>query len=104
MRSGWPDTDTCEHLSSTHPDYREDPEGGTPRGERRDPMDLAREELAHQVPGFLDGDVIEPAGYPEAAPRSFRTVRDGTVPEVAWYRSDGEGGWFFGGVTFCDEG
>ncbi len=93
----------CLYPTGEHPDYREDLEGGRHLGEPRDPLHLAREELPEAVPGFSDGDVVEPAGYPDAAPRRFRVVRDGEITAVAWYRFDGQGGWFFGGIEYCED-
>lgn len=97
------DVEGCEHPSSVHPDYVEYFEGGTPQGEARDPVELARELAPQEVPGWRPGDVIERAGYPEASPRLVRVVRDGRVVAVLDYRDDDRGGWYYGGVTYCEE-
>lgn len=93
----------CPSPTGEHLDYREDLAGGRHLGEPRDPAELAREELPHQVPDFREGDAIEPAGYPEAVPRHLRVVRGEEVTAVAWYRFDGQGGWFFGGIEHCQD-
>jgi hypothetical protein len=47
------------------------------------------------------GDVIEPAGYPEAESPEYRLVREGEVLAVAELMDDGAGGWLAGTVNGC---
>lgn len=39
------------------------------------------------------GDVVEPAGYPEAQTRLVRVVRDGEIVAVLEFMPDAQGGW-----------
>ncbi|HKZ86265.1 MAG TPA: hypothetical protein VJ793_21745 [Anaerolineae bacterium] len=99
-----PDRPACEHPTGIHPDYVEYFEGRLPKGERRDPLELAREDAPRELPGWQASDVVEPAGYPEASPRKVRVKRGDEVVAVLSYRSDGEGGWFFGDILYCQGG
>jgi hypothetical protein len=94
----------CEHPTGLHPDYVEYFEGGLPKGEPGDPVELARERLPEEFPGWQEGDEVEPAGYPESSPRNVRVRRGDQVVAVASYRDDERGGWFFGDILYCDDG
>jgi hypothetical protein len=63
------------------------------QGDHGDPVEIARRTL----PGLRSTDVVERAGYPSERESSenaiVRVVRDGQVVQVAYYRSDGRGGW-----------
>jgi hypothetical protein len=48
------------------------------------------------------GDVIEPAGYPEAESPVYRLVREGEVLAVVELMDDGAGGWLESQVTGCE--
>jgi hypothetical protein len=93
----------CEHPTASHPDYREYFEGRLPRGETGAPVEQARDIVSGEVPGWRPEDVVETAGYPEAVPRLVRVVRDGRIIAVLDYRDDGQGGWFYGGIEYCEE-
>ena len=55
-----------------------------------------------QLRGLRPGDVVEPAGYPQAADSHLiRVVRDGQVVAVLGYADDGHGGWLTGGTRIC---
>ncbi len=72
----------------------------TAPGERGDPAELARSHF-----GWADsGDIIEPAGYPEADDGGplIRVVRDGRVVAIASYAADGQGGWLLGYEELCN--
>lgn len=87
----------CEDIESTHPDYFED----LPAGHTGDLLELAKREVPGQMLDPQPGDVVEPAGYPDAHVPQFRVVRDGLVVAVASYRDDGRGGWLFGSIDYC---
>ncbi len=91
----------CEHPTHTHPDYEEYFTGGTPTGEQGDPLAMAEEEASSWFP-VRPSDAIEPAGYPDAAPRRFRVMRRGSAVALVSYSSDGQGGWYFGSVEYCE--
>jgi hypothetical protein len=93
----------CERPTATHPDYREDFEGGTPEGAPGDPVDLAREDVGGGGGDLHPNDVFERAGYPESRPVFVRMVRDDRIVAVATYAEDGRGGWIFRGVTYCED-
>lgn len=68
------------------------------RGPRGSLLDVARTELR----GLQSGDVVEHAGYPQAAGDQFvRVVRHGEVVAVLGYADDGHGGWLLGGTRAC---
>jgi hypothetical protein len=68
------------------------------RGPRGSLLDVARTELR----GLQPGDVVEHAGYPQAAGDQFvRVVRHGEVVAVLGYADDGHGGWLLGGTRAC---
>ncbi len=68
------------------------------RGPRGSLLDVARTELR----GLQSGDVVEHAGYPQAAGDQFvRVVRQGEVVAVLGYADDGHGGWLLGGTRAC---
>lgn len=92
-----PDEPACQLTENTHPDYVEE----LPKGEAGDPLELAKRELPEWMPGSRPGDVVEPAGYPQADPPQFRIMRGGQVVAVAYYRHDGREGWLFGGIDYC---
>lgn len=67
-------------------------------GERGDPVELARSHFGWADPG----DIVEPAGYPEADGGALiRVVRGGRVVAIASYDADGEGGWLLGYEEAC---
>jgi hypothetical protein len=84
---------TCKRWFSGTLDYVPNARGNA------DPLEAARERLR----GYLQaGDVVEPAGYPEAKQRpSYRLVRAGDVPAVVELQEDRAGGWLGGSVTGC---
>jgi hypothetical protein len=92
----------CEHPTGTHPDYREDFEGGTPTGQDGELVELARESIRASAMSVLPGDVLEPAGYPEGPSAQVRLVREGRVVAVARFQADGQGGWIDRGVDYCE--
>ena len=68
------------------------------RGPRGSLLDVARTELR----GLQPGDVVEHAGYPQAAGNQLvRVVRRGEVVAVLGYADDGHGGWLLGGTQTC---
>jgi hypothetical protein len=94
----------CDRIAGSHPDYREDFEGGTPEGERGDPLELAREGITGAGFPVLPDDVLERAGYPDAGPLVVRVVRNGRVVAVGTYSADGRGGWIDRGAEYCELG
>lgn len=72
--------------------------GAGARGPRGSLLDVARTELR----GLQPGDVVEHAGYPQAAgDQLVRVVRQGQVVAVLGYADDGHGGWLIGGTRTC---
>ena len=68
------------------------------RGPQGSLLDIANKELH----GLTAGDVVERAGYSQAAgDASVRVVRDGRVVAVIGYIDDGHGGWLIGGIQAC---
>lgn len=92
----------CPNPTSIHPDYQEYFDGGLPTGTKGDPLVIATTEVA-QWYAAQAGDEVRAAGYPNASPRTYMVVRDGTPVAVADYRDDGDGGWFFGSVSWCED-
>ena len=71
---------------------------GGARGPQGSLLDVARTELR----GLQPGDVVEHAGYPQAAgDQLVRVVRNGEVIAVLAYASDGHGGWLITGTRTC---
>jgi hypothetical protein len=63
-----------------------------------DPLAAARKALEQ----FSEpGDVVEPAGYPEAAARLYRLTREGQVLGTVDLFDDGSGGWLPNIVSGC---
>jgi hypothetical protein len=61
-------------------------------------LDVARAQLR----GLEPADVIERAGYPEAAgDQAVRVVRNGEVIALVGYVADGHGGWLVGATRSC---
>ena len=70
----------------------------TARGRQGSVVDVARLELR----GLRPGDLIEPAGYPEAAgERLVRVVRAGRAVALFGYAADGLGGWLISTTRTC---
>lgn len=68
------------------------------RGPRGPLLDIARTQLH----GLEPGDVVERAGYPQAAGTGLvRVVRQGQVVAVLEYADDGHGGWLISGTRAC---
>ena len=68
------------------------------RGPHAPVLDVARS----QIHGLQPGDVVEHAGYPQAAGgQAVRVVRQGQVVAVVAYEDDGHGGWLMGGTRTC---
>lgn len=83
----------CDSQFSSTSDY-----GAGARGPRGSLLDVARTELR----GLQPGDVVEHAGYPQAAgDQLVRVVRQGQVVAVLGYADDGHGGWLIGGTRTC---
>jgi hypothetical protein len=71
-------------------------EGAT--GARGSLIDVAGKQLR----GLKPGDVLEHAGYPEAAGAQLvRVVRDGEVLAVLTFTDDGHGGWLISTMRSC---
>ncbi len=75
-----------------------------PTGDRRNPVEIAREFFAP----LREGDVVEPAGYPKAQHRLVRLVRDGETIAVAEYVDASfaggapRSGWIQNGYQACE--
>jgi hypothetical protein len=69
------------------------------KGETSDPVEAARSHLEGY--DLRPGDVLEPAGYPEAETLRVRLVRAGETLAVVQLFDDGEGKWLVGGVEGC---
>jgi hypothetical protein len=68
------------------------------RGPRGSVVAVAGAELR----GLAPGDVVERAGYQQAAgDQLVRVVRGGQVVAVLQYSDDGHGGWLIGGIRAC---
>lgn len=63
-----------------------------------DPLEAARQALASYM---QPADVVELAGYPDAATPLYRLVRAGEVLAVVGLLDDGAGGWLGDTVTGC---
>ena len=63
-----------------------------------DPLAVAQEAFELYT---KPGDVVEPAGYPEAATRLYRLTRAGEVLATVDLLDDGAGGWLPDTVTGC---
>jgi hypothetical protein len=98
-----PDALGCETSTASHPDYREDFEGGTPRGVEGDPVELSRTSITGAGFSVRDDDVLERAGYPEAEGVLVRVVRSGRVVAIGRWQQDGRGGWIDRGAEYCEE-
>ena len=83
---------TCSSASHGSIDYAEGA-----RGERGDPVAIARRHLT----GLRPGDTVERAGYPATAERKVRVLRDGSIAWVGTFISDGKGGWLLGATDTC---
>jgi hypothetical protein len=70
------------------------------RGDRGDPVDVARTRLT----GLREGDTLERAGYPEGTQPIVRVVRDGVVVAKAELFDDGRGGWLLSSLEACGSG
>jgi hypothetical protein len=65
-----------------------------------DPLTAAQKGLE----GYMQpGDVVEPAGYPEAGIPLYRLLRDGEVLATLELQDDGDGGWLPGTVEGCSK-
>jgi hypothetical protein len=83
---------TCAAAFSTHADYTLEARGDP------DPLEAARGGLESYM---QPGDVVEPAGYPEAETPLYRLVRAGEVLAIVDLEDDGAGGWLPSTVTGC---
>jgi hypothetical protein len=87
-----PATLTCAAAFSGHTDYAPEARGDA------DPLEAARGGLE----GYMQpGDVVEPAGYPEAEQPVYRLVRAGEVLAIVDLEDDGAAGWLPSTVTGC---
>jgi hypothetical protein len=93
----------CETITGSHPDYRADFEGGTPRGVEGDPVEMSRASIAGAGFPVRDDDVLERAGYPEAEGALVRVVRSGSVVAIGRWQQDGRGGWIDRGAEYCED-
>jgi hypothetical protein len=67
---------------------------------KSDPLAAAKEPLE----GYMqEGDVVEPAGYPDTPERIYCLVRAGNVLATVSLWKDGAGGWLSDTVTGCSE-
>jgi hypothetical protein len=89
----------CAHSTPVQIDYFAEPPGRD-----GDPVDLAAEDLTHEIPGWDPHDVVQRAGYPAAVPRLVRVVRRDEVVAVARYRVGTTGGWYLDSYRYCDSG
>lgn len=92
----------CDRIAASHPDYREDFEGGTPQGQEGDPIELARDPITGAAFTILADDVLERAGYPAADPVLVRVLRDGRTVAIGSFQPDGHGGWIDRGAEYCE--
>lgn len=83
---------TCTMAFSTHGDYALGARGDP------DPLEVARGGLESYM---RPGDLVEPAGYPEAETPLYRLVRAGEVLAIVDLEDDGAGGWLPSTVTGC---
>jgi len=93
----------CDEIAASHPDYREDFDGGTPAGQTGDPVELSRASITAAGFPVLEGDVIERAGYPEAESVHTRVVRDGRVVAIGRWQAADDGRWIDRGAEYCDD-
>jgi hypothetical protein len=93
----------CDVIAASHPDYREDFEGGTPIGRPGDPVDLSRVSITSAGFPVLEDDVLERAGYPEAESVHTRVVRDGRVVAIGRWQAADDGRWIDRGAEYCDD-
>jgi hypothetical protein len=103
----WADSQLpCPHPTGWHNDYEWDmTDAPVPAGRKGDPVDLAREDLPGELgeEGELGpGDVVDVAGYRDRE-GAVRLIRDGEPIAIVTYRSDGQGGWHFGSIDFCED-
>lgn len=83
--------------------------GTPPKGDPRDPVELAREFFENIAGPLGPDDVVEPAGYPEAEIRQVRLARDRRVVAVADYAdasfAGGQpgSGWISEGYQACGD-
>ncbi|MBI4261112.1 MAG: hypothetical protein HY658_11155 [Actinobacteria bacterium] len=82
-----------ESVASVNPDYF----GKTDGAVTGHPPSVLRQ----LVSGLHEGDVIEPAGYPEAASPVVRVMREGRSIMVASLIQTSNGDWLLGGSTWC---
>jgi hypothetical protein len=66
-------------------------------GEKGDPVALTRRHLT----GLEDGDVVESAGYPDAAHPTVRVVRDGHTVATTGFIPAENGGWLLENSSTC---
>ena len=93
----------CDEIAASHPDYREDFDGGTPAGQTGDPVELSRASITSAGFPVLEVDVIERAGYPEAESVHTRVVRDGRVVAIGSWQAADDGRWIDRGAEYCDD-
>ncbi len=87
-----PATLTCAAAFSGHADYAPGARGDA------DPLEAAQGALERYI---RPGDVVEPAGHPEAEEPLYRLVRAGEVLAIVDLDDDGAGGWLPSTVTGC---
>lgn len=64
-----------------------------------DPIELTRE----RFDGILETDVVEEAGYPEAASPSVVIIRDGEIIALANFFRAEQGGWLLDNAKYCSD-
>jgi hypothetical protein len=69
------------------------------KGEQGDPVDITK----RNATGLLPTDTVEAAGYPDAATRIVRLVRDGNVVARFSYFNGGNGGWLMESYQACTD-
>lgn len=86
------DCSSGDLVGATHSDFVSDA-----TGEEGDPVTLTRRHLT----GIKPGDVVETAGYPDAAYPTARVVRDGHVVAIAGFIPAKNRGWLLQDSSTC---
>jgi hypothetical protein len=87
-----PTTLSCESVTQTFSSYL-----GASQGP--DPVQLTKDRFT----GLLETDIVEEAGYPQAAAPSVVVVRDGEVIALADFFRAVPDGWLIDPVKFCSD-